>query len=59
MKLSHWWMSGPGRARPAADIFRWTEVAGGHAHTLRRIIRIGPFGFYVIRYRPHATKETP
>jgi hypothetical protein len=50
---SHWAFNGPQRhARPAADLFRFTDVAGGHAESLRRLIRLGPWGVYVIRYAP-------
>jgi hypothetical protein len=49
----HWHLSGPQRrARPAAELFRWVDVAGGHAKSLRRLVRLGPYGFYVVRYAP-------
>lgn len=50
---SHWALSGVQRhARPAREVFRQVNVAGGHAKTLRRLVRVGPVGFYVIRYAP-------
>ena len=53
----HWAIRGPQHhARPAAEVFRWTEVAGGHAKSLRRLIRLGPFGLYVVRYAPGESK---
>lgn len=49
----HWWIGGPWRhARPASEVLRFTDVAGGHAKSFRRIVRLGPIGLYVIRYAP-------
>lgn len=47
-----WWLSGWGPARDAEDILVNVEVCGGRAITFRRMVRIGPFGFYVVRYGP-------
>jgi hypothetical protein len=49
---SHWWLSGVGKARAAEDVFLFTQVTGGRAATFRKLLRIGPFGFCVIRYAP-------
>lgn len=54
----HWALRGPGRAVPASHLFRVVNVRGGHADTLRRLIRFGPFGFYVVRYRAGHVDET-
>lgn len=49
----HWSWNGPAcRATSTAEMFRWRDVYGGHAATIRRLLRLGPFGLYVIRYRP-------
>lgn len=48
----HWWISGPSKPRAASELFRHTHVAGGHASTYRRLLRIGPWSIGVIRYRP-------
>lgn len=49
----HWHLAGPQRrSRPARDVFRRVDVAGGHAKSLRRLVRLGPYGFYVVRYAP-------
>ena len=53
----HWRLSGPGPAQDAKRIFRWVKVAGGRASTVRRLIRVGPFAFYVLRYEPDAVAE--
>lgn len=54
----HWWFNGPQRrARPAGDLFRDPNVAGAHVATFRRLIRIGPVGLYVMRYRPGSAPE--
>lgn len=48
---SHWALSGPQRrSRPGSEVFCRPNVAGGHAKSLRRLIRLGPWGVYVIRY---------
>jgi hypothetical protein len=52
---THWAVLGPGKARPLDRLLR--NVRGGHAATLRRLLRIGPFGFYVIRYKPGHVEE--
>lgn len=50
---AHWSIRGfQRRARPAVEVFRWVDVAGGHAKSLRRLARLGPYGFYVVRYAP-------
>lgn len=48
----HWAFRGPGKPVPAGRLFRTVDVRGGHAATLRRLLRVGPFGLYVLRYRP-------
>lgn len=56
---SHWALKKPGKAIGALRFFRphMVNVRGGHAATFRRLLRIGPFGFYVIRYRPGWVEE--
>jgi hypothetical protein len=49
----HWSLNGPQRhARPAAEVFRSTDVAGGHAKSLRRLVRFGPWSIWAVRYAP-------
>lgn len=56
---AHWWLSGPQRrARNASDLLRDPNLAGAHVATFRRLLRIGPFGLYVMRYRPGNTEVT-
>lgn len=56
---AHWWLSGPMRRPvPADQVFRNVDVAGGRASTLRRLLRFGPWAFYVVRYRPGPTIPT-
>jgi hypothetical protein len=52
MLPSHWWFGLIGPARDVTALFRRPNVFGGHVATLRRLLRIGPFAFYVVRYRP-------
>lgn len=54
---AHWAASGLGKAHPADRLLRVRNVRGGHAATLRRLLRIGPFGLYVIRYQPGHVEE--
>lgn len=50
---SHWALNGPQRhARPASEVFRYTDVAGGHAKSLRRLVRLGPWSIWAVRYAP-------
>lgn len=49
---SHWWINRPSKARTASDLLRLTAIRGGYASTYRRLFRIGPWSFAVIRYRP-------
>jgi hypothetical protein len=50
---SHWAVSGVQRhARPAIDVFRHVNVAGGHVKTLRKVVRVGPWSLLLIRYAP-------
>jgi hypothetical protein len=37
-------------ARPAEEVFREVRVSGGRAVTFRRLFRIGPFSFCLVRY---------
>jgi hypothetical protein len=59
----YWTLRGPQRhALNAADVYRHINVQGGHAATHRRLARLGPWGLYVVRYRPghvedHAYRE--
>lgn len=48
----HWTFRGPGCARDAAPLLRHRDVQGGHVDTIRRLLRIGPWGLTVMRYRP-------
>ena len=49
---SHWWISGPSRrATPAAQLYRRIDVQGGHVYTVRRLLRFGPWGVHLLRYR--------
>lgn len=47
----HWSLQGPGKPQPCSRLFRVQNVRGGHAATIRRLIRIGSVGVYVVRYR--------
>ena len=53
---AHWWISPPrlGRrsARDATELLQVVDVAGGHAATVRPLGRYGPFGLWLIRYKP-------
>lgn len=55
----HWWINGPSKPRVASELFRFTHIAGGHAATYRRLLRIGPWSFAVIRYRPGDDPTVP
>lgn len=55
----HWWIAGPSKPIPASRLLRRTHVAGGHASTYRRLIRIGPWSIAVIRYRPGDDPTVP
>ncbi len=50
MSISHWWLGLVSKARPASEVLRSTTIAGGEAKTFRRLMRLGPWGIYVIRY---------
>lgn len=55
---SHWAISGPQRhARSAVEVLRVVNVAGGHAKTLRKLLRLGPWSVWVIRYAPDHVEE--
>ena len=54
---AHWWVSGPGRARQASRLYRVLNVRGGHASTVRRLLRVGPWGLHLIRYRPGSVEN--
>jgi hypothetical protein len=53
----HWWLSGPSRHNAAERILRVRNVGGGHVSGLYRVLRIGPFGIYLMRYRPGHVDE--
>lgn len=48
----HWWFAGMSPARDASLLIRRRDVAGAHVETFRRLVRIGPFGIYLFRYKP-------
>jgi hypothetical protein len=53
----HWSIAGPTRPRPAARLLRVLNVRAGHVATFRRLLRIGPYGVIVLRYRPGHVDE--
>lgn len=48
----HWWFSGVSPSRDAGELIRRRNVAGAHIATFRRLVRFGPFGIYLFRYKP-------
>jgi hypothetical protein len=48
----HWRFAWRGRPRPARELFRWVDVPGAHASTVRRLLRLGPWSILIVRYRP-------
>lgn len=56
----HWWLSGPARrATDAARLLRVRDARGGHVATIRRLLRVGPWGVYVWRYAPGHVDPSP
>ena len=54
----HWRFKLWSKAYDASELFDDVNVLGAHCSTDRRLLRIGPWGFHVIRYRPgNVTKE--
>lgn len=53
----HWWFSGPGKLRPADEVFQQVNVAGGHAESLRKLARVGPWSLLLVRYAPGHVEE--
>jgi hypothetical protein len=48
----HWSFGLPQRhSRSASEVLQFTRVRGGHAATFRRLLRLGPWGVCVVRYR--------
>lgn len=57
MTRSHWWLAGPSRHNAAERILRVRNIAGGHVAGFYRMVRIGPFGIYLMRYQPGHVDE--
>ncbi len=55
----HWSLAGPTGPRPASRLLRVLNVRGGHVATFRRLLRVGPYGVIILRYRPGHVDEPP